>query len=458
VDSMNAAGRVVGALAIASVLAWSVAACSTGEEPEGEAGAEQQACAPDDEACKAKNPAATTTGATTTPIPTDGQKNGVETDVDCGGAGDAPRCEDGKACTAGGDCTSQVCKDGKCEAARGDDKVKNGDETDVDCGGANAETARCAAGKACKAHGDCESDACGYSGKCALAPSCAGHFGGDTCGAGEVGQAGAKHESCCTTAPISSAPKAARLDKYVVTAGRMRQFIERHKGNLRAFGQTLKDNPNWKPEWNAMLPTSVSEANYLLGPTGHGVARRGCDLGAARGRTYWMSDAENKSLGEPGVHPFSKDILDQKALNCVEFFMLQAMCIWDGGRLAKHEELTTAWRGGENRAYPWGNTFNADNVVHKYSYSFPEEYDKGNFVFVAPPGRRPAGNGKFGHSDLAGNLIEMTSTFSGAGIVWAGNGSWEGHAIQKDNAPIVASAVITRAYWATGGRCAYPGQ
>jgi len=396
--------------------------------------------------------AATTSSA---PAPTDGAKNGTETDVDCGGPGDAPRCEDGKGCAAGSDCASGVCNDAKCQAPRPDDGVKNGDETDVDCGGAAADTPRCETGKTCKAHGDCASDGCGYDGKCAIARSCAGHFGGDTCGEGEVGDPGAKHESCCAAAPISEAPNATMLDKYVVTAGRMRQFIERTNGNLRGVVEGLQGNPSWNPDWNDMLPTSIPEANFLLGPQGHGTSRRGCDLGDSRGRTYWMSAAENQELGEPGTHSFDKDILDTKALNCVEFFMLQALCIWDGGRLATQAEIKTAWQGGEDRVYPWGNGWDTSKVVWNWSYSFPEVYDQGNFVFIAAPGRVPTGNGKFGHADLAGLLYEITSDVSGNKVIWAGNGSWEGHEVAK-NGDAYGQTDITRAYWATGGRCAHP--
>src|SRR5690606_27330968 len=115
------------------------------------------------------------------------------------------------------------------------------------------------------------------------------------------------------------------LDKYVVTAGRFRQFVERTNGNIRGWMQAnAAQNPDWNASWNTMLPSNVAEANWLLGPTGNGTLRRGCDLGASRGRTYWMSDAENKALGETGKHPFGKDVLDQKALNCVDFTMMAA--------------------------------------------------------------------------------------------------------------------------------------
>lgn len=387
--------------------------------------------------------------------PDDGEKNGSETDVDCGGddAGTA-RCEDGKACLAGTDCASKVCGDGQCQVPRGDDGQQNGSESDVDCGGPSPGVPRCDAGRACQQHLDCASDACGYDGRCAAVRSCAGHFGGDTCGAGEVGEPGAQHESCCAAAPVSDAPGAALLDKYVVTAGRMRQFIERHEGNLRGFAESLgSDNPDWNPAWNAKLPSNLGEANYLLGPAGQGT-RAGCDLREANGRTYWMSDQENADLGD-GTHPFDKDTLDQKALNCVDFFMLQALCVWDGGHLATQDEILAAWSGGESRVYPWGGSeLDESRVVYKKNYQFPAEYDKGNFIYIAAPGRRPEGNGKFGHADLAGLMMQITSTFEGSNLIWSGNGSWEGHGIIASGG-VSAKTPPERAYWAAGGRCAH---
>ena len=55
------------------------------------------------------------------------------------------------------------------------------------------------------------------------APSCKGQYGGDTCGKGEVGRAGHVHESCCKSVALND--NSARVDKYEITAGRMRQFI-----------------------------------------------------------------------------------------------------------------------------------------------------------------------------------------------------------------------------------------
>jgi plastocyanin len=44
----------------------------------------------------------------------DGLKNGVETDVDCGGSGICARCATGKACAVNADCFSGTCSGGLC--------------------------------------------------------------------------------------------------------------------------------------------------------------------------------------------------------------------------------------------------------------------------------------------------------------------------------------------------------
>jgi formylglycine-generating enzyme required for sulfatase activity len=440
-------------LLLGSLVGCAVVGAEEPEEP-GEGGETALGCAAAE--CTSGLGPNAARGEEAAPTSSDGQRNGDESDVDCGGASTgAPRCAAGSACAAATDCESAVCTGGKCQVPSGTDGVKNGDESDIDCGGATTGAPRCDAGKSCAAHGDCASDGCGYDQKCALAPSCAGHFGGDTCGEGEVGEPGAKHESCCTAAPVPG--MTTKLDKYVVTAGRFRQFVERTNGNIRGFAQSLgAKHPDWKPEWTAELPASLAETNYLLGPTGNGTSRRGCDLGASRARTYWMSDAENKALGETGTHPFSKDVLDQKALNCVDWYMVQAFCVWDGGRIATSAEIKAAWEGGEGRAYPWGNTFDNARLNWKYSYSFPYVYDQGNFVFVGAPGRRPSGNAKNGHADLAGLGMEWLNDISPtnpAQARFSGAGSWEGHTVMQSSGTN-GYTPMNRAYWAIVGRCA----
>jgi hypothetical protein len=89
---------------------------------------------------------------------TDGARNGRETDVDCGGP--CARCDDGKACFAPSDCQSDRCEGAVCqpiEEACTLDGELNGEETDVDCGG---PCPPCQVGDDCFEHEDCLSNSC----------------------------------------------------------------------------------------------------------------------------------------------------------------------------------------------------------------------------------------------------------------------------------------------------------
>jgi hypothetical protein len=90
----------------------------------------------------------------------DGKRNGLETDLDCGGR-ECAGCDEGQTCTVSGDCSSGVCKAGKCAAPTCSDLVKNGAETDVDCGSACATA--CEAGRTCTADDDCQATTCAPS-------------------------------------------------------------------------------------------------------------------------------------------------------------------------------------------------------------------------------------------------------------------------------------------------------
>lgn len=120
----------------------------------------------------------------------DAQKNGNETDLDCGGVDCAP-CADNKSCNAPEDCLSRVCLQGTktCSAPTCVDNVTNGDESDLDCGGSSC-AARCGDGHSCRYHSDCISGVC--MGKSCAQPSCTdavknGAEAGVDCG-GECGE------------------------------------------------------------------------------------------------------------------------------------------------------------------------------------------------------------------------------------------------------------------------------
>ena len=96
----------------------------------------------------------------------DHQRDGNETDVDCGGGFCTP-CSLGMGCRIDYDCTSQACDalPLTCVADRCFDHRLDGVETDVDCGGSVC-AARCATGKSCLVSSDCMSGHCSIYGQC----------------------------------------------------------------------------------------------------------------------------------------------------------------------------------------------------------------------------------------------------------------------------------------------------
>ncbi len=67
------------------------------------------------------------------PTCVDDERNGLETDTDCGGP-DCDPCDDGADCQEAADCVSGVCEGDECQRPTCDDGVRNGGEPVTDCG------------------------------------------------------------------------------------------------------------------------------------------------------------------------------------------------------------------------------------------------------------------------------------------------------------------------------------
>jgi len=257
-------------------------------------------------------------------------------------------------------------------------------ETDSGCGGPTAP--KCVEGKKCLIDRDCEI-ACNYALRCVGSLSCKPHFGGDTCGAGESDLG---HESCCRSLPVpgfvddNHPGKTVYLDKYEITAGRMRAFIvsvTQQMGKPNVKGWIAANKPIvWDDAWSKFLPTNVSGDmvtinRLLLGDPRHdgevnpgpGVivpptTDQSVDLGAnSQFGAQVYADVHGNNCGLfPGAYGFPtfyypadilthnneiprdpslKDVLDSKSINCVTNVMLAAFCVWDGGQLATAEVL-----------------------------------------------------------------------------------------------------------------------
>ncbi|HEX6767079.1 MAG TPA: hypothetical protein VF103_16395, partial [Polyangiaceae bacterium] len=100
----------------------------------------------------------------------DGEKDGTETGVDCGGDM-CKGCGPGDPCDDANDCESKVCTDGVCTAPACDDGITNGFEKGRDCGGGLCDG--CGTGSPCTDAIDCKSGVCeGEAGAQKCAVSC----------------------------------------------------------------------------------------------------------------------------------------------------------------------------------------------------------------------------------------------------------------------------------------------
>ena len=339
----------------------------------------------------------TCTGGICGPIgPTDGKKNQDETDIDCGGP-NAPKCDDGKTCAGDGDCMTGYCPPGTllCTAPTYTDGVQNGTETDLDCGGTGAGMKKCPETKKCLVDGDCFG-ACSYKKLCVDQPSCKNQNGADTCGYGEIGINApthlgpggtilAGHESCCRnlevvnyTDPVMPAGKTkVFVDKYEITAGRMRAFLEAIGGGVDALGNAkapnvkayITANPpsRWNPGWTNVLPAdnTASTAGYAVkfASVGSEKLYPGQDDYVANHPTqgtWWIrgtgpTDTARQIAGQQGSYQVQTGL----------FFQLTTTTMFP-----EYYANPAVWTGpGEGEGYAVNHALNCSNAPGAYGWS-----------------------------------------------------------------------------------------
>ena len=235
----------------------------------------------------------------------------------------------------------------------------------------------------------------GGGGAASLGPNCAGLP--DTCG--PLG-----NESCCTCLNVpggtfyrgydGSSPYAKTdypatispfaLDKYEVTVGRYRGFVEANLGTKShppaegAGAHPLIPGSGWNSIWNSELPMQNMNPRCVAGT--------------------W-SDAAGPNENLP--------------MNCVPWYEAFAFCIWDGGRLPTEAEWNYAAAGGsEQRKYPWGAA--EPDPTRAVFNCLADAGQDCALTAILPVGSKPDGNGKYGHADLAGSVWEWVFDVSGA--------------------------------------------
>ncbi len=212
----------------------------------------------------------------------------------------------------------------------------------------------------------------------------------------------AGNDDCCATAAVTggtydrsnTAGAAAtvsdfQLDKYEVTVGRLRAFVSAGKGTQAmppAAGAGA--NPHlaqsgWSATFDASLPTTTAALRAQLK----------CDATFAT----WTDN--------PGGN-------ESRPANCVSWYVAFAYCASMGGRLPTEAEWNYAAAGGaEQRTYPFTGTLDetkASYFVDATKQCFGDGTNGCSLADLIVVGTKAAGNGKYGQSDLAGNLREWT--------------------------------------------------
>ena len=180
---------------------------------------------------------------------------------------------------------------------------------------------------------------------------------------------------------LSAAVSPFYLDKFEITVGRFKQFLTAYGALSLEPGDGksphIADDPGWRTAYT--LPTKSELLSSLTSCPG----------------TTWLESATAPAD-------------NTKPINCVPFIVAYAFCIWDGGRLPTETEWNFAAAGGdEHRVYPW----KAPSAGPAISTEFA------NYASTNPGpvvvGLTPGGDGRWGQSDLAGNIAEWTLDYWG---------------------------------------------
>jgi formylglycine-generating enzyme len=243
-------------------------------------------------------------------------------------------------------------------------------------------------------------------------PSCApGGPGMTNCGPGGSGT-----ESCCTSLEVTAGTyfrtygsdadggataladpatvSSFRLDKYLVTVGRFRQFVNA-----------------WNAGW---LPAAgAGKHTHLSGGKGLAAIGGGFEPGWVTADDVNIAPTSTNFAAEGSYATWTASPGSQENLliNDVNWYESYAFCIWDGGFLPSEAEWEyAAAGGGQQREYPWGSQDpGTANRYAIYGCYYPEGTGIcTGFVNFANVGTATVGAGLWGQLDLAGDGWEWS--------------------------------------------------
>jgi formylglycine-generating enzyme required for sulfatase activity len=176
---------------------------------------------------------------------------------------------------------------------------------------------------------------------------------------------------------------------------------------LAASGSTFAQSSSVDPDaWirHPSRPFSIRASETTVAQFRACIDAGACDASSAN---------EQCNLGREGrnAHP----------VNCVTFHGAEAYCAWANGRICTEDEWLAACRGTEDRAYPYGQAFDAAACnVHSNALAVAGE----RFDTVAVGSTETCVGGLSGLVDMAGNVGEWIDAckdsyckFRGAGYL-----------------------------------------
>ena len=170
------------------------------------------------------------------------------------------------------------------------------------------------------------------------------------------------------------------LDKYEITVGRFRAFVNAGMGTQAnppaegAGANPLIEGSGWDSWWNTSLPADTPSL----------ISAMKCDSDY---QTWTDAAGDNESQPQ----------------GCLDWYTAFAFCAWDRGRLPTEAEWNYAASGGsEQRYYPWSRPPTSTTIDDSYAV-----YCGGSCNSIQKVGSKsPKGDGKWGQADLAGNVVE----------------------------------------------------
>jgi sulfatase modifying factor 1 len=190
-----------------------------------------------------------------------------------------------------------------------------------------------------------------------------------------------------------------RLDKYLVTVGRFRQFV-------------AASVDGWVPPAGAGRHTHLNGGQGLVDSAGVGY-EPGWEASDTLELANTAADWTARLTCEPSFHTWTDapGANETLPINCIDWYEAYAFCIWDGGFLPSEAEWEYAAAGGaEQREYPWGSTDPGTSALYLISdCNYPPGSNAcSGVVNLAPVGTAISGAGRWGQLDLAGDLSEWT--------------------------------------------------